>query len=114
KHAGLHVSDESNDSAIYAGAWEDHYWSTSMGSPFDRGYRLKREKDSMFILDDKGNCTTYTLNNNKAQKSEDTCSDEIREELALLFHKSQTGSTVQPSKQTLEQLQKLGYVGDQD
>ena len=114
RHAGFTVSDSQADSAIYAGAWEDHYWSTSMGAPFDRGYRLKREGDNMFILDDKGNCTTYALNNNKAQEVQDTCAQAIQEELALLSQNAQTGNAVQPSKQTLEQLQKLGYVGEQE
>ena len=114
KHAGFDVSDNQAETAIYAGAWEDHYWSTSMGAPFDRGYRLKRDNNRMFIMDDKGNCTTYTLNNNKAQKVQDTCTDQLREELALLFQNTQTGDAVQPSKQTLEQLQKLGYVGEKE
>lgn len=114
KYAGFDVSDNQAGSAIYAGAWEDHYWSTSMGAPFDRGYRLKRDKNDVFIMDDKGNCTTYTLIQNRAQKNQDTCTVEIREELALLFQIAQTGNTVQPSNQTLEQLQQLGYIGDKE
>ena len=114
KHVGIPAKDTYTNTAIYAGAWEDHYWSSSMGAPFDRGYRLKRDNNNMYILDDKGNCTSYILKNNTTEKAQDSCTSAIQEELALLFQNAQTGKAVQPSKQTLEQLQKLGYVGDQE
>ena len=113
--AGLETKDTlfSPHTSIYAGAWEDHYWSTSIGSPFDRGYRLQRTNNQMFILDEHGLCTTYTINNNKAEHRKETCPQSVQNELTLLFTDAKTGSSVQPSEQTLEQLKKLGYIGEQ-
>jgi hypothetical protein len=100
--------------ALYAGAWEDHYWSTSMGAPFDRGYRLKRIKKDVFILDSKAQCSSYVLKNQSISKTKNTCPVEIREELTKLFSQAKTGSTVQPTSDTLKQLKELGYIGNEE
>lgn len=99
--------------SIYAAAWEDEYWSSALGYPFDRGYRVKRTRENVFILDSQGTCTSYKLTTKSLTETNISCSKETISELADLFTNSKTGKNASPSKETLEQLKQLGYVGEE-
>ena len=96
--------------AVYAAAWPDYYWREAFGAPFDQGYRLKREKQRVVLLHEKGSCHQYVL---PYPNEHLPCTDAELVELQQLFLKAKSGTMVQPSAQTLEHLKQLGYVGEE-
>ena len=66
-------------------------------------------------MDSTHSCTLYTLKKDYLlEKSKQECTENTQTELITLFENSHAGAVVRPDAQTLEQLKKLGYIGDNE
>jgi len=96
--------------SVFAGAWVDHYWAKDLQGRFTKGYRLQRRGDEVYIADSTGVCEGFQLEDNRLGSTL-SCPDTVAQTLQNLFIQSKTGPSVESNAKTLEQLQKLGYVG---
>jgi len=98
--------------SVFAGAWVDHYWAKDLKGRFTKGYRLQRTGNNVYISDSEGKCEGFQVHSETKSQNTD-CPTDILQHLQSLFQQSKTGPSVKPNARTLEQLKKLGYVGNE-
>ena len=88
------------------GSWADVYWAEKLGGRFQKDYRASISKDGFILVDSSDKCLVIELNTGETSQC-------IQHNLKQLFH-GKTGKTVEADDKALKELQKLGYIGQDE